>query len=143
MIPATLARRYARALLQLADTPMQREVFGRDLATFVRNAAVPAAGDASLLSVLDFTPLLDPVLRPVEVAPGRWCYDTPHTPFRLWRFEVDGDDEHTATGRELLLCTDGDLGALVCGRAVYLAPGEQLRLTGRGTVFRVEEVDAA
>ena len=54
MIPATLARRYARALLQLADTPMQREVFGRDLATFVRNAAAPAAGDASLLTVLDF-----------------------------------------------------------------------------------------
>ncbi len=54
MIPATLARRYARALLQLADTPMQREVFGRDLATFVRNASVPAEGDASLLTVLDF-----------------------------------------------------------------------------------------
>ena len=54
MIPATLARRYARALLQLADTPMQREVFGRDLATFVRNASGPTAGDASLLTVLDF-----------------------------------------------------------------------------------------
>ncbi len=55
MIPATLARRYARALLQLADTPMQREVFGRDLASFVRNASSPSAGDASLLHVLDFT----------------------------------------------------------------------------------------
>ena len=55
MIPATLARRYARALLQLADTPMQREVFGRDLASFVRNASSPSAGDASLLTVLDFT----------------------------------------------------------------------------------------
>lgn len=55
MIPATLARRYARALLQLADTPMQRETFGRDLATFVRNAtAAPSEGDANLLFVLDF-----------------------------------------------------------------------------------------
>ena len=54
MIPATLARRYARALLQLADTPMQREIFGRDLAAFVRSAAAPVEGAASLLAVLDF-----------------------------------------------------------------------------------------
>jgi F-type H+-transporting ATPase subunit delta len=54
MIPATLARRYARALLQLADTPMQREIFGRDLAAFVRSADAPVEGAASLLAVLDF-----------------------------------------------------------------------------------------
>ncbi len=54
MIPATLARRYARALLQLADTPMQREIFGRDLSAFVRSAAVPVEGASSLLAVLDF-----------------------------------------------------------------------------------------
>lgn len=55
MIPATLARRYARALLQLAETPMQREIFGRDLAAFAR-AAVSRDGNgtATLLSVLDF-----------------------------------------------------------------------------------------
>lgn len=54
MIPATIARRYARALLQLADTPMQREIFGRDLAAFVRSAAASIEGDTSLLAVLDF-----------------------------------------------------------------------------------------
>lgn len=54
MIPATLARRYARALLQLADTPMQREIFGRDLAAFVRTASTTTEGDANLLTVLDF-----------------------------------------------------------------------------------------
>ena len=54
MIPATLARRYARALLQLADTPMQREIYGRDLAAFVRSTSVPVEGAASLLAVLDF-----------------------------------------------------------------------------------------
>lgn len=53
MIPATLARRYARALLQLAETPMQREIFGRDLAAFVRTATVRTEG-TDLLSVLDF-----------------------------------------------------------------------------------------
>jgi F-type H+-transporting ATPase subunit delta len=57
MIPATLARRYARALIQLADSPMQREIFGRDLAAFVRTATAKiegGEGDATLLSVLDF-----------------------------------------------------------------------------------------
>jgi mannose-6-phosphate isomerase len=95
-----------------------------------------------LLSVLDFTPLLDPVVRPGEVSSGRWCYDTPHTPFRLWRYDVEADMAHTATGRELLLCTDGDVGVLARGGAAYMAPGESLTFTGRGTVFRVEEVDS-
>lgn len=56
MIPATLARRYARALLQLAETPMQREIFGRDLGAFVRSASAPTDGNngASLLFVLNF-----------------------------------------------------------------------------------------
>lgn len=55
MIPATLARRYARALLQLAETPMQREIFGRDIAAFVRSASTPIdEGSATLLFVLNF-----------------------------------------------------------------------------------------
>ena len=54
MISATLARRYARALLQLAETPTQRETFARDLASFARTATTSAEGDASLLFVLDF-----------------------------------------------------------------------------------------
>lgn len=45
MIPGSLARRYARALLQLAETPIQREIFGRDLASFVRSAEI-RTGDA-------------------------------------------------------------------------------------------------
>jgi F-type H+-transporting ATPase subunit delta len=53
MIPGSLARRYARALLQLADTPIQREIFGRDIASFVRVAAQNELGKPSLLDVLD------------------------------------------------------------------------------------------
>lgn len=95
-----------------------------------------------LLDVLDFTPLLDPVIRPVETSPGHWCYDTPHVPFRLWRFTVDSSMTHTATGREILLCIEGDTGPIRRGDAAYLAPGEVLTLAGPATVFRVEEVDA-
>ena len=92
-----------------------------------------------LLAVVDTTPLADPVIRPVEESPGHWRYDTPGTPFRLWRLEVDTPVILEAAGRELLLCTAGDAGHLHRGEAVYLAQGEQLGLAAPSTVFRVEE----
>ena len=92
-----------------------------------------------LLAVVDFTPLVDPVVRPSEATPGHWCYSTPGTPFRLWRLELDAPIIHTAAGRELLLCTAGDAGHLHRGEAIYLAPSEQIGLAAPSTVFRVEE----
>ena len=90
-----------------------------------------------LLEVLDFEPVADPVVRPVEVEPGRWRYDTAGTPFVLWRFEVDTARQfvHRAVGRELLLWVAGR----DHGDCRYLAPGETLELDGPATVFRVEE----
>lgn len=92
-----------------------------------------------LLSVLQYEPLADPVVRPVETEPGRWRYPTPGCPFELWRFEITETTHHTAEGRELLLCTAGNAGALKQGQTVYLSPGELLALTGPATVFRVAE----
>jgi mannose-6-phosphate isomerase len=92
-----------------------------------------------LLSIVDLTPLDDPVVRAVEVTAGRWRYDTSDTPFRLWRWELQVPVTHVATGRELLLCTAGEAGALHHGEAVYLAEGEHVELGGPATVFRVEE----
>ena len=90
-----------------------------------------------LLDVLEFEPLDDPVVRPVEVAPGHWRYDTPNTPFVLWRFEIDESHHftHRASGRELLLWVDGPRH----GECEYLAAGETLDLHGPAKVFRVEE----
>jgi mannose-6-phosphate isomerase len=90
-----------------------------------------------LLDVLDFEPLPDPVVRPVEVEPGRWRYNTPNTPFVLWRLEVGAAQRvvHHALGRELLLWVEGR----EQGDCRYLAPGEIIALTGPATVFRVEE----
>ncbi|MDP9463262.1 MAG: mannose-6-phosphate isomerase, class I [Actinomycetota bacterium] len=90
-----------------------------------------------LLDVLDFEPLNDPVVRPVEVEPGRWRYNSPQSPFVLWRFELaDGQSNtHRAAGRELLLWVDGHHR----GECQYLAPGESVELDGPATVFRVEE----
>ncbi|MCU1501525.1 MAG: hypothetical protein JWM12_879 [Ilumatobacteraceae bacterium] len=92
-----------------------------------------------LLAVVDLTPLPDPVVHPSEVTSGRWRYDTPDTPFRLWRWELEVPVTHVATGREVLLCTAGDAATLQRGDAVYLGPGERIDLGGPATIFRVEE----
>lgn len=89
-----------------------------------------------LLQVLDFEPLEQPRVHPVEVDTGRWRYDTPDAPFTLWRFEIGNDSiEHKATGRELLLWTSGEQR----GECDYLDPDETVTLDGPATVFRVEE----
>ena len=93
-------------------------------------------------SALVIEPLDDPRTEPVETEPARWCYPTPDTPFRLWRWEVDGTIGHTSTGRELLLCTDGGTSAMGSGDVAYLEPGEHVTVSGTATLFRVEEVHA-
>ena len=92
-----------------------------------------------LLRVLVIEPLAEPRTPATPHGDGAWSYDTPDTPFRLWRYETDGRFVHTATGRELLLCTDGSTDHLGRGSAAYLSPGERVELRGRATVFRVEE----
>jgi mannose-6-phosphate isomerase len=106
----------------------------------VRGGLTPKHIDVDeLLSVLRYEALPDPVVRPIEAQPGRWRYPTPDAPFELWRFEIDEIMPHTAEGRELLLCTDGDCGLLARGHAGYLAEGETVVLDGPSTVFRVAQ----
>ena len=106
----------------------------------VRGGLSPKHIDVSeLLDVVGYDPLLNPVTVAVESEPGRWRYDTPDTPFRLWRYEVDGTLEHRSVGRELLICTTGSTDCLEAGEAAYLADHERLTLHGHATVFRVEE----
>jgi len=95
-----------------------------------------------LLAVLDISPLADPVVAATRHDDGWTSYDTPGTPFRLWRRDVNGQVHHVATGRELLLCTAGSLGPLTRGQAVFVQQGEPIELNGTGTVFRVEECSA-
>lgn len=92
-----------------------------------------------LLHVLAITPLADPRTPATPQGDDAWSYDTPGTPFRLWRYAIDDRFEHIATGRELLLCTAGSTDRLERGAAAYLSPGERVELRGRATVFRVEE----
>lgn len=96
-----------------------------------------------LLRVVRVEPVDDPRLTPTEMSPGRWCYDVPGAPFRLWRWDLDGTLAHTATGRELVVCIDGDAGPIDQGETLLLLPGDDVRLEGTATVFRVEEMSAA
>jgi mannose-6-phosphate isomerase len=92
-----------------------------------------------LLRVVDTSPMAEPVLRPAAVASGVWRYDTPEAPFRLWRYELDGQLELKSTTRELWLCTSGTAGDLRPGTAVFLEPGERVNVSGKARLFRVEE----
>ena len=96
-----------------------------------------------LLAVLDIRSIADPRVRPVEGPDGWWRYDTPDTPFRLWRLEIAGRTSVTAVGRELVLCVDGATDQLERGAVLVLSPGESLAFTGIATLFRVEEVVTA
>ena len=92
-----------------------------------------------LLSILRFEVLADPVVSPVPSKPGQWRYPTPGAPFELWRFDAVDSMMHTATNRELIICTDGDSGVLQRGDAAYVGPGESVTFDGPSTLFRVTE----
>lgn len=70
-------------------------------------------------------------------SPGQVTYDSPGAPFQLWRIDLDGAMEVSASyGPELVLCIAGDAGAFEQGQAMYVAPGETYSLAGRATLFR-------
>ncbi len=52
MIPGSLARRYAKALLALADSPLARDRFDKDLEGFVEAVRARDPSGATILSVL-------------------------------------------------------------------------------------------
>lgn len=94
-----------------------------------------------LLQVLNIEPLANPLTLATELEPGRWCYDTPDTPFRLWRWDLTGTTTHTAGGRELLLCTEGSTAQIGAGEVAFLTRHEKVTLDGTATIFRVEECE--
>jgi len=104
----------------------------------VRGGLTPKHVDVDeLLRVVRFAPLADPVVRPTVVAPGRVHYATPDAPFSVDRLDVSATTTYTARGRDLVLCTAGEIGPLRRGHTAYLAPGDTIDLRGPSTVFAV------
>lgn len=97
-----------------------------------------------LLRVVDFHPLVDPVLDPVVDEP-ELRYATPAPEFRVSVVPPTGDGRrrHVVDGPEIVLCTDGAFDALDPGRAAVVAAAEgEWSLSGDGTVFVVGVGDA-
>ena len=96
-----------------------------------------------LLATVVPQPLPDPILRAVPVAKteaGRlWKYETPDAPFTLWVHQIDGTETLRARTRELTLCGVRATNLLHRGEVCYLAPGEEITLHGKATLFRVTE----
>lgn len=92
-----------------------------------------------LIEVFDPTPLASPIVRPRKVRDGLWRYDTPGAPFTVYAEHVAGEATVHARGREIVVCGLGETDVLRAGEAAYLAPGEELTLTGTATLFRTTD----
>lgn len=114
----------------------------------LRGGLTPKQVDVpELLRVLRFTPLPDPVLRAVQVAPGVRCWPVPVADFALHEVVLDAVRPRvslTLSGPRTVLCVAGavavDDGAgavrLATGEAAFgAATGAPLRLSGAGTVY--------
>lgn len=96
-----------------------------------------------MLATIVTRPLDAPVLSPVLVtdttAGKLWTFETPGAPFKLWLHQIRGVETLVAPSRELALCGVGATNLLRRGEVCYLAPGDEITLEGRATIFRVTE----
>src|SRR3954454_13362009 len=103
----------------------------------VRGGMTPKHIDVDeLLAVLDFEPLPEPRVPRTEVEPGHWRYETPSAPFVTSLIAVtDEPRHHEAAHRELILWVEGSRH----GECDFLAPGDNIDLTGPAKVFLIAE----
>jgi mannose-6-phosphate isomerase len=99
-----------------------------------------------LLRILRFEVLVDPVVRPVEVAPHVQTWPVPVSDFALFRASVDGvRAELPGEGPRVALCVRGEVTVddgsepvrLRAGEAAFAAAGAKpLAVTGTGQLFQ-------
>jgi mannose-6-phosphate isomerase len=104
---------------------------------------------AELVSVIDFEPLADPLLRGVSVAPGMTAYETGSQYFAVRRVDLDGQAVVVpAEGVRIVAVVDGNVTvgaegtdeteALSGGQSAFLrGPEGPCNLRGSGTAFVV------
>ena len=107
----------------------------------VRGGLTPKHVDVDeLLRVLRFEALVEPVVTAVATSAEVWHYPTPGAPFEVRRIELHSSFVHTATRREVLLCTAGSTSDLAAGQCAYLQPGERIETFGTAILWNVTEV---
>ena len=94
-----------------------------------------------LLSITDFTPLADPLFRPVVSRTDHAVVTTFRPPvrdFAVERFDLDGSGELRlkSDGPSIVICTSGTVDDLTPTEAAYGRPGPTT-LIGSGTVWRI------
>ncbi|MET0976504.1 MAG: mannose-6-phosphate isomerase, class I [Leifsonia sp.] len=99
-----------------------------------------------LLSVLDFSPVLEPVLLPEVPSPGVRVFRPDVPDFVLYEIDADAGTEATVplAGPAIALCTSGSVTLVGSGSSVTVARGESVyatpdedpvTVTGSGTLF--------
>jgi mannose-6-phosphate isomerase len=105
-----------------------------------------------LLRVVRFTTLPTPLVRPVRAGDGEEVYPAPVDDFRLSRLvRGAGDGARVLPGSrpQILLCTEGTLRLtahgneveLTAGGSAYAPAGEDVTVSGAGTLFRATTAD--
>ncbi len=88
-----------------------------------------------LMDVVDFTPLADPIVPPLESLVG-CTYPTPAPEFQLTRLDLEGHDlAGQCAWPAIALCTAGDVSSLRRGQSAFLRAGSEWHFQGTGTVF--------
>jgi mannose-6-phosphate isomerase len=108
----------------------------------VRGGLTPKNIDVpEMLRVVNPTPLLDPVFRPViDATPGVETvrFHPPVTDFAVDRITLEGAPASwSATHDEIVLCTAGSVNGLGPADAAVVHAGEHIELRGDGVVWRV------
>ncbi len=101
----------------------------------LRGALTPKHVDVDeLLAVLDFAPLIQPLMVSRSVGPGVVVFDTPVPDFRLWVHSMDPGQhlEHHCEGPEIIVCTAGEVMvdgvALSRGMSAFVSSEERYQL---------------
>jgi mannose-6-phosphate isomerase len=114
----------------------------------VRGGLTPKHIDVpELLHIVDPTPLVDPVFRPVvDATPGVETvrYHPPVADFAVDRITLEGASaKWTAKHDEIVLCTAGLVNGLGPPDAALVRAGEHVELRGHGVVWRVRQPNQA
>ena len=89
------------------------------------------------LKITDLSPIARPSCTATRVDDYAWRYPIDSNAFGTQRIDVRGQYPLTAThDAEILICTQGDAGAIRRGQAAILKRGESAQLSGDATVFR-------
>lgn len=89
----------------------------------------------ALLDILDTRPLVDPVVRPEQIARDLVEYPTPTPHWRLRRIDLDGQFDARGDAVGVLLSVRGTCAELPTGQPAVITASENFALHGEATIY--------